>query len=195
MVRIINESSIAAGIRRIEAVTGEGVECVLDKFQDDMKELHELLGNNSNVKQAVAKAIKDNADLRAQVEEFFAERVKNLTKELLEKAEIRNGVKLVILEGTRLPDVVKNIAFNIRKETEMPTAFLAATQSDGKPLLTVSLTDDLVKSGLNASQIVRNAARGIKGGGGGQPFFAQAGGKDPEGLSAALQNMLDAVVE
>ncbi|MDE6558267.1 MAG: alanine--tRNA ligase, partial [Muribaculaceae bacterium] len=194
MVRIINESSIAAGIRRIEAVTGEGVEKVLDTFQDDIKDLHAILGNNSDLKQAVAKAIKENADLQAQVEEFMAERIKNLTKTLMENAEVVDGVNVIVLEGTRLPDVVKTIAFNVRKDAKSPTAFIAATQSDGKPLLTVSLTDDLVKDGgLNASQIVRNAAKNIKGGGGGQPFFAQAGGKDINGIAAALQSMRDAI--
>ncbi|MDE6811505.1 MAG: alanine--tRNA ligase [Muribaculaceae bacterium] len=196
MIRIINESSIAAGIRRIEAVTGEGVEKVIDNFQDDIKELHSILGNSSDLKQAVAKAIKENSELQAQVEEFMAERVKNLTKTLIENAEVHNGVSLITLEGIRIPEVVKNIAFTIRKDAKTPTVFLAATQNDGKPLLTVSLTDDVIKeSGLNASQIVRAAAKSIKGGGGGQPFFAQAGGKDPEGLTVALQSMRDAVIK
>lgn len=196
MVRIINESSIAAGIRRIEAVTGDGVENVLDDFQDTLRDLHTILGNNSDIKQAVARSVKENAALQAQVEEFLAERVKNLTKSLVEGSQIVEGVRIVEMEGNRVPEVVKNIAFNVRKDADMPTAFIAATQADGKPLLTVSLTDDLVKNeGLNASQIVRNAAKSIKGGGGGQPFFAQAGGKDPEGLATALQTMREAVAK
>lgn len=194
MIRIINESSIAAGIRRIEAVTGEGVENILDDFQDMTRSLHNVLGNNSDIIQSVNKAIKENSELRSKVDEFLAERIKNLTKALIENAEIVDGIKIVSLEGIRVPDVVKNIAFNIRKEADMPTAFIAATQSDGKPLLTVSLTDELVKDGgLNASQIVRNAAKNIKGGGGGQPFFAQAGGKDTEGLAKAMESLREAI--
>ena len=194
MVRIVNESSIAAGIRRIEALTGTGVENMLDTFQDTMRDLHELLGNNSDVKQAVMRAIKENADLHSQVEEFVAERVQQMTHAALEAGQVVNGVKIVSLSGVRMPDVVKNVAFNVRKMADMPTAFVAATQSEGKPLLTVALTDDLVKDhGLNASQLVRQAARNIKGGGGGQPFFAQAGGKDPDGLEAAYNELVDAV--
>ncbi|MDE5652042.1 MAG: alanine--tRNA ligase, partial [Muribaculaceae bacterium] len=194
MVRIVNESSIAAGIRRIEALTGTGVENMLDTFQDTMRDLHELLGNNSDVKQAVMRAIKENADLHSQVEEFVAERVQQMTRAALDAGRVVNGVKIVSLTGVRMPDVVKNVAFNVRKMADMPTAFVAATQSEGKPLLTVALTDDLVKDhGLNASQLVRQAARNIKGGGGGQPFFAQAGGKDTDGLEAAYNELVDAV--
>lgn len=194
MVRIINESSIAAGIRRIEAVTGEGVEKVLDDFQDTTRELHSLLGNNSDIKQAVKRAIKENSDLQAQVDDFLKERVKLLTKNLLDASQTINGVRVVELDGIRVPEVVKNIAFDIRKMSDVPTAFIAATENEGKPLLTVSLTDDLVKEHeMNASQMVREAAKNIKGGGGGQAFFAQAGGKDVSGLAAAMQSLRDAI--
>ena len=195
MVRIIAESSIAAGIRRIEAVTGAGVEEALDNFQDIIRDLHGLIGANTDIRQAVEKALKDNADLQKQMEEVMVERANNLAKEVIAKATVINGIKVAVLEGVRIPDAVKNVAFTVRKEATEPTAFLAATISNEKPLLTVSLTDDLVKNGFNASTIVREAAKNIKGGGGGQPFFAQAGGKDAEGLSKALQAMLDAIAK
>ena len=195
MVRILSESSIAAGIRRIEAVTGEGVEKMLDSMQDAMQDLRALLGNSADIKAAVQKAISENADLRHQVDDFMAERVKSVARELKENATEVNGVRLAVLNGTRLPEVVKNIAFTLRKEAEGPTAFVAATESEGKPLLTVMLSDDLVKQGLNAGQIVREAAKLIKGGGGGQPFFAQAGGKDPEGLPAARDRIISLITE
>lgn len=191
MVRIIGESSIAAGIRRIEAVTGAGVENILDDFQDTVRDLHLILGNNSDIRQAVEKAVKDNGTLQKQVEEFIAERVRTLSKEILEKGVIINGIKVVTLEGERLPDTVKNLAFQIRKEAGEATAFIAATKSGDKPLLTVALTDDLVKNGFNASQMVRESAKAIKGGGGGQPFFSHAGGKDVDGLSKARQILID----
>ena len=105
----------------------------------------------------------------------------------MEAAEERGGVKVVSLTGVRAPEVVKNVAFLVRQLSPASTAFIAATADiAGKPLLTVALTDDLVAGGLNASVIVRSAAKAIKGGGGGQPGFAQAGGKDADGLSVAF---------
>lgn len=190
MIRIVSESSIAAGIRRIEAVSGKGVESMLDSMQDFTTDLHQILGNASDVKAAVQKAVLENAELRKEVDRFMEERIASLSKELLDNAKTLNGVKVVRLAGLRIPDVVKNVAFNIRRDSEGPTAVIGATVSgDNKPLLTVMLSDDLVTAGYNASQIVREAARLIKGGGGGQPFFAQAGGKDVSGLSAAAEKI------
>ncbi|MCH5238956.1 MAG: alanine--tRNA ligase [Muribaculaceae bacterium] len=195
MLRILSESSIAAGIRRIEAVSAAGVENVLDSMQDTMRQLSSFLGNASNLQVAVEKAIKENADLKKQVEDFMAERVKNLTKEVINTAKEVNGIKVCVLRGERIPDVVKDIAFNVRKESGEKTVFIGATKQGDKPLLTLSLTDDLVKAGLNASNLVREAAKAIKGGGGGQPFFAQAGGKDADGLSVAFDKLVDAVTK
>ena len=186
MVRIVSESSIAAGIRRIEAVTGAGVEKMLDEMQDMMNGLSALLGSTGNLRAAVEKSVKENAELHKQLDEAMAERIKGLAEDLIKNAKDVNGVKVIDLVGIRVPDMVKNLAFTIRKQCPEHTVFVGATVSpDKKPLLTVMLSDDIVKTGANAGQIVREAARLIKGGGGGQPFFAQAGGKDPEGLSAA----------
>lgn len=190
MVRIISESSIAAGIRRIEAVSGAKVEEMLDDATDTILGLKTMMGNAKNIRAAVEKAINENAELRAKVEEFFAERVENMAKECITKAIIVNGIKVMKLEGLRLPDVVKNVAFAIRRLTnDGPYVFLGVTQNAEKPLLTLLVSEDLVAQGINAGQIVRQAAKFIKGGGGGQPFFAQAGGKDVEGLSAAGDEM------
>ena len=185
MVRIISESSIAAGIRRIEAVSGAGVENMLDNMQDVMNDLHQILGNSNDLRHGIAKAIEENANLRHQIDKFMEERTESLIKELYAKASIVNGVKVVKLGGIRIPDVVKNVAFGIRKLADSPTVFIGLTLNNGKPMITIALSDELVQEGYNASQIVRDAAKAIKGGGGGQPFFAQAGGKDPEGLSKA----------
>ena len=95
------------------------------------------------------------------------------------------------MTGLRLPDVVKNVAFILRKEADGPTVFVAATINEGRPTLTLMLSEDLVKEGYNASTVIREAAKLIKGGGGGQPFFAQAGGKDASGLSPAADKMLE----
>ena len=192
MIRIISESSTAAGIRRIEAVTAEVAEDLIDAAADDLRSMAELLHNAPDMLAAMRRSIEENAELRKQAEEFMQERVRNLSHELLEKAEDRKGVKVVALAGVRLPDVVKNLAFTVRQMSPEKTAFVAATvDMAGKPLLTVALTDDLVKEyGLNASAMVREAAKAIKGGGGGQPGFAQAGGKDKEGVSNALSTLL-----
>ena len=192
MIRIVSESSIAAGIRRIEAVTGAGVENMLDGMQDLMKGLSELLGSTGNLQSSVEKYVKENADLHRRLDEAMAERIKNLSQTLIKKAREVNGVKVVELKGINMPEVVKDLAFTIRKDCPEHTVFVGATMSpEKKPLLTVMLSDDIVKTGANAGQIVREAAKLIKGGGGGQPFFAQAGGKDIEGLSAAFDKIFE----
>ena len=196
IVKIINESSIAAGIRRIEAITGEGVERMLNETEDAIRDVKEILGSsNTDIRGAVKKAMSDNADLRHQVEEFIAERIRTLTSNCLAEAKEVNGIKIVYLGGLRIPEVVKSVAFNVRRESNDNTAFVAATINEDKPLLTVALSDDLVSSGLNAGKIVREAAKFIKGGGGGQPFFAQAGGKDKDGISSAAEKMISLITE
>lgn len=192
MVRIVSESSIAAGIRRIEAVSGIGVEKMNDEIQDTLNCLALLLGGNGDLRSAVEKSMKENADLHKRLDEAMAERVEFIATEVLGKAKEVNGVKLVNLRGVRLPEVVKDVAFSVREKSPEHTVFIGATVSpQGKPLLTLMLSNDMVNNGVNAGLIVREAAKLIKGGGGGQPFFAQAGGKDSEGLSAARDKMIE----
>ncbi len=194
LIRIISESSIAAGIRRIEAITAETAELAVDRLTDTLRSVGEMLNNAPDLIQALRRHIEENAELRKQAEEYFKERIRNLSKDLLKHSKTVNGITLVTMCGVFMPDVVKNVAFQVRQLSTEHTAFVAATSDmAGKPLLTVALTDDLVKNGLNASTIVREAAKSIKGGGGGQPGFAQAGGKDKEGLSAALSTLTDAI--
>ena len=193
MIKIISEGSTSAGIRRIEAITGEKVEEAIETLQDNMRQIARLLNNAPDVVSALRKSIDENADLRKKSEEFMKERVEMFSKEILEKARIINGVKVTILGGVRVPAIVKNVAFQVRNLSPENTAFIGATVDvSGKPLLTVMLTNDLVANGLNASKMVREAAKAIKGGGGGQPGFAQAGGKDADGISVAAQALFDA---
>ena len=132
--------------------------------------------------------IRPTAAIRKKAEEAFKEKANNISRDLLQKATIRNGVKVVELIGRFVPDMVKNVAFGVRSLSPEGTVFIAATKDlQDKPLLTVMLTDDVVASGFSAASIVREAAKAIKGGGGGQPGFAQAGGKDSEGLSKAAE--------
>ena len=191
MLRVVSESSIAAGIRRIEAVTGAGVEKVLDNLQDSLHDISNLLGNAKDIRQAVEKSLKENSSLKKQVDEFMEERVANLANEIMANAVDYNGIKVGTLKGLRLPDVVKNIAFKIKQSNPESTVFIGATLSaPGKPMLTLFVSDDLVAKGFHAGKIVKEAARNIKGGGGGQPFFAQAGGSFADGLSAAEESIL-----
>ena len=193
MIKIVSESSIAAGIRRIEAITGANVENHIYLLKDTMMQISSLLNNAPNVIPALQKSLAENADLRKQAEEFVQERIKNLKAELLEKAKNVNGLTVVSCTGLRIAEVIKGVAFALKADNLNDTVFIAATHENGKPMLTVQLSDNLVKDGMNASAIVREAAKFIKGGGGGQPHFAQAGGKDIDGLSAAMEKMQELV--
>ena len=194
MIRILSESSIAAGIRRIEAITGAKTEEALDTMADTLQDIGRLLNNAPDVLGALRKAIEENADLRRQAEENMKERIASLSKTLVDNAETIGGVKVVTMTGTRIPDIVKNVAFSVRNLSPENTAFIGATTDvGGKPLLTVMLTNDLVEHGKNASAMVREAAKAIKGGGGGQPGFAQAGGKDASGIETAFNALMAAL--
>ena len=193
MVRIVSESSIAAGIRRIEAVTGARVEEMLDTVQDTLGHIKEMLNNAPDAIAALQKSLTENADLKKQVDDFMKQRIAILSKQLQDEGKVMNGIKVITLTGNRLPDVVKGVALAIKADCLEATAFLAATEHEGKPMLTVMLSEDLVKAGKNAGNIVRGAAKAIQGGGGGQPHFAQAGGRNPQGLNDAMVAMHEAL--
>ena len=195
MVRIVSESSIAAGIRRIEAVTGAVVEDMLDHFQDSMARVKELLNNAPDAITALQKSLAENADLKKQVDDFMKQRIAILAKQLISEGKQENGINVIILTGERMPDIVKGVALAIKADCPEATAFMAATEFEGKPMLTVMLSEDIVKSGKNAGNIVRGAAKCIQGGGGGQPHFAQAGGRNPQGLENAMTAMHDALLQ
>lgn len=190
MIKILSESSIAAGIRRIEAVTGERVEDMLDDLKHNLQGISAMFNNAPDVMEAVRKAIEENGALKKQAEQVFNERVSALTADVIAKAHEKHGIKVVSLKGIRMPEMAKNVAFGVRAQLPEKTVFIAATEDmNHRPLLTLMITEDLVKEGLNASAIVRVAAKLIQGGGGGQPGFAQAGGKNADGLSAAFDKM------
>ena len=191
MVRITSESSIAAGIRRIEAITGKEVEAMCDMMQDFMSDLRTLLNNAPDLLTTVKKAIAENKELQGQVDEFQAQKAKELKQKLIENAKEKNGVKVISGVLPLDAQLVKDLVFQLR--TQFPEALLVAIgcATNGKPTLTVSLSDDLVAEGKNAGQLVREAAKLMQGGGGGQPHFATAGGKNADGLSAALDKVLE----
>ncbi len=193
MVRIVTESSIAAGIRRIEAITGKAVEDLLDKQQDTIGEAKELLNNTPDVLTAIRRLSEESAELKKQVEAFVHEKIMTLRDQLIAGAKEQNGVKVISYQGPLTADHVKTLAFQIRNVQVEKLFFVAGCVADGKPSLTILLSDDLVAGGLNAVNIAREAAKEIQGGGGGQPFFASAGGKNPDGIQKAIAKALEVV--
>ncbi len=186
--RIINESSIAAGIRRIEAVTGVQSEAYLYKQADLLNELKELLGNNPMPVKALEKILEEENTLKKQVAEMFKIRTAQIKQSILEQKEEQNGIRLFVIEGEIPADIVKDIAFQVSGEIKGSFCLLGATKDQGRPTLTVMLSKDITEK-FNAGNLVRTAAKQIQGGGGGQPHFATAGGKRIEGLPEALKIM------
>ena len=191
MVRIISESSVAAGVRRIEAITGERVEMMIDKFQDTMTDLKALFNNVPDLKSAIRKAIEENAGLKKQVEEFMKEKAASLKNELIANVKEMGGVKVIKTVAPISADVAKDIAFQLKGEIAGSLLVVIGSVDGGKPMLTVMLSEDLVKNGLKAGMLVKEAAKLIQGGGGGAPHFATAGGKNPEGLLSAVDKVIE----
>jgi alanyl-tRNA synthetase len=191
MVRITSESSVAAGVRRIEAVTGAAVEKLMDMAQDLQTDLRALFNNAPNLVETITRAISENKELQAQLDEFKAQKAAMFKEELVKAARKINGVKVVAGVLPIEPQNAKDMAFQLR--TQFPENLLVAIGCavGGKPTLTVALSDDLVKDGKNAGQIVREAGKLIQGGGGGQPHFATAGGKNADGLKAAVDKVIE----
>ncbi len=188
--RIISESSIAAGIRRIEAISAEACEKFFYAQQDLIRGVRSMFNNTPNLVQALQKFFEENADLKKQVEEYVKEKAILLKKSIIENKKEINGITVFVVKGPLPAELVKDLAFQLRGEFLEKMYFAAATESEGKPMLTVMISDDLVAQGMNAGQIVREAAKKIQGGGGGQPHFATAGGKDIDGLATALDEII-----
>ena len=193
--RIISESSVAAGVRRIEAVTGAGAEKMLYQVEDLLKEVKELFNNNPQIITAIKKTIEENAELAQQVQAALKEKVASVKQHLLSQREELGGVRIFKVQQNVSAELIKDLAFQIAGEVSESFIFIGATDEGGKPNLTLMLSRDLVESkGWNASNILRSAAKHIQGGGGGQPHFATAGGKRVEGLDEAVQQILSETV-
>ena len=190
--RIVSEGAIAAGVRRIEAVTAKGCEDYLYMMEDMLRNIKEALsGNAPEIMVGLRKLMSENEEMRQKIEAFTKERTLQVKNLIIQKKKIINGITLFKLEEMVVtPEIVKDIAFQLRGEFPEKMAFMAATGGNNKPGLTVMLSDDLVSEGLNAGAIVREAAKHIQGGGGGQPHFATAGGKNADGLKMAMETML-----
>ena len=193
-VRIVSESSVAAGVRRIEAITGEVAEESLYQMEEILFTLRDILGQK-DIKAAIQKTIAENAELRKQMEEAQKERLMKVRDEIIEAAEVNaEGIKVVKhVFITDIPaNTVKDLAFQVANVLPEKTFCVYGSKSDDKPLITVMISKDLVADkGLHAGNLVREAAKLIKGGGGGAPHFATAGGKDTTGIDAAVDKVVE----
>ena len=188
--KILSESAIAAGVRRIEAVTGEAAEALVYGMQDIIRTSKAFFNNVPDLTGAIRRMVEENAAFKKQVEEFARLKAVEFARKLSTLAVERNGVKLIVADSVTLSDsdtaTMRNAALSLQKELEN-TALVAAWESEGKPQLLLMYSNDLVKKGRNAGKDIREAAKFIQGGGGGQPGLATAGGKDSSGLKDALE--------
>lgn len=193
-VRILMETSIAAGIRRIEAVTAAKADELYYIAQDTLSGLKSLFNNTPDLAGAIHKFIDENAALKKQIEQFMAEKIVRYRDELIDRAEDFGDIKLVRLQGEGNPELLRGVLPMLRgKFTDVKFAVLAAIECDGKPTIAVFLSQPLVDAGKNAGAMIKSAAKNIQGGGGGQPWMATAGGRDVKGLQAAMEELLDAL--
>ncbi|MDR1582047.1 MAG: alanine--tRNA ligase [Prevotellaceae bacterium] len=191
--RVISEGSIAAGIRRIEAVTAEKCEDFLYMQQDLLYGIREMFNNTPNLQQVVHKFLAENQELKKMVEEFKKEKFVLVKKELAKQVKEINGINVLLVKGIfYAPDLVKDIALQLRGEfTDRFLFVVGGADANNKPSITLMLSDDLVKNGFDASKLIRSAAKHIQGGGGGQPYLATAGGKNADGLNAAIDEIIN----
>ena len=190
--KIISESSVAAGIRRIEAKTGKECEELLYKTEDILKAVKGFFNNAKDLQATILKYIEEHDSMKKDIEQFQAQRVQSLAQELVSKARLVNGVKVMTAQLPIAPDAAKDLVFKVRELCQESFVCVVGSVFAEKPMLNVMLSDDMVKDhGLNAGQLVREAAKLMQGGGGGQPHFASAGGKNAEGLSAAIDKVVE----
>ena len=190
--KIISESSVAAGIRRIEAKTGKECEELLYQLEDTLKNIKSFFNNAKDLQAVIRKYIEEHDSMKKEIEGFQAQAVERAAKQLVEKARIVNGVTVIDKVIPMSPAAAKDLAFKIRAAVEGSLLCVIGSHDNNKPQLSIMMSDDMVSEhGLNAGQMVREAAKLIQGGGGGQPHFAQAGGKNVDGLSAAVDKVIE----
>ena len=192
LFKIVGEASVAAGIRRIEAKTGRETEELIYQMEDLERALENLFNNAKDLKGTIQKYIGEHDQLKKQVEGFQQQAVEAAKEKLLTQGRLVNGVKVFTTIVYVKPENAKDLAFKVRAAEPQSSICVIGSIFEGKPMLNVAISDDLVKDHqLNAGQMVREAARLIQGGGGGQPHFANAGGKNPDGLSAAIDKVVE----
>ncbi len=192
MFKIISESSVAAGIRRIEALTGKTCEEAYYALEDSMRQIKSLFNNAKDLQGVIAKYIEEHDAMKKDIESFRAQAVERMAKSLVDKIQNVNGVNVVKAVIPFEPSAAKDLVFKIREALPENLLCVIGSTAHDKPMLSVMLSDDMVSGhDLNAGKMVREAARLIQGGGGGQPHYAQAGGKNIDGLSAAIDKIIE----
>jgi alanyl-tRNA synthetase len=193
MLKIMSESAVAAGVRRIEAVTGSQVEVVIEQLEDQLRAAKEFFENTPNLVNSISKMVRENEAYKKAMEEVDKERIVSLKKAVEEMSTEINGVKVFTLQGSYRPDIVKEVAFRLHSEYKNAAMFAAFQTLDNKPSLLIMYSDDLVQAGANAGKDIKEVAKLVNGGGGGQNFLATAGGKNIDGLAAAMEKMLELI--
>ncbi|MDY6318635.1 MAG: alanine--tRNA ligase [Prevotella sp.] len=190
--KIISESSVAAGIRRVEALTGKAAEEAIYEVEDTLNGIRELFNNAKNLQATIEKSINENSELKKELESFRQQKVEEMKGKLVASAKDVNGTKVVTAVLPIQPNSAKDLVFKLREAIPEHLVCVIGSIFNDKPMLSVMFSEDMVKDhSLNAGKIVREAAKLIKGGGGGQPHYAQAGGKDKDGLSAAIDKVVE----
>jgi alanyl-tRNA synthetase len=193
LVRIVSESSVAAGIRRIEAITGAAAEQSVYNMEDTISAIRDMF-NTKDVQTALQKVLEENAALKKQAEDYMKEKLLKVRDEMVAGAKEINGVKVVkhVFVADMDANLVKDLAFQVANMLPGKMFCVFGSKSNDKPLITVMISKDLIaEKGLDAGKLVREAGKLIKGGGGGAPHFATAGGKDTTGIDAAVEKVLE----
>ena len=192
--KIVGESSVAAGVRRIEAMTGETCENAIYALEDTLRDLRTMFNNAKELKAILAKFVEENDHMKKELESFRAQAVSRAAKNMVERAETVNGVHVVTSVLPIDPASAKDIVFKVREALPEKLVCVLGSVHDERPLLSIMLSDDMVKDhSLNAGQIIREAAKLIQGGGGGQPHYAQAGGKNADGIRSAVDKVIELI--
>ena len=190
--KIVSESSVAAGVRRIEAMTGKNCEEAIYALEDTLRDLKAMFNNAKDLKNVVAKYIEEHDTMKKDMESFRQQAADRAAKSLVEKVRNMNGINVVKAVLPVEPSSAKDIVFKVREAIPEKLVCVLGSVYDNRPLLSVMLSDDMVKDhAMNAGKIIREAAKLIKGGGGGQPHYAQAGGKDAANINAAVEKVIE----
>ena len=192
MIKIISESSVAAGIRRIEAKTGRECEQLLHHLEDTVRAISAIFNNAQDLKGVIEKYIEEHDAMKKRIEQYQAEAVERTKDKLISQARMVNGTTVVSAVIPMKQDMAKDLVFKIRAAVPDHLLCVIGSVHEGRPTLSVMASDDMVaEHGFNAGKTVREAAKLIQGGGGGQPHFATAGGKNADGLSAAVDKVIE----
>ena len=194
LFKIVSESAISAGVRRIEAVTGEAAESMVYAAQDIITSVEQTV-RSPKIVQAIEKMVENNAALGREIEEMRKEKVASLAEHIATTVQPKDGIMLISRLTKFQSEVMKDLAFALRQRVDSKLVMVVGNLFDGKPTINVMLSDDIVAAGVDAGATVREAAKLINGGGGGQKHYATAGGKNAEGLQAAVDKAVEIIME